>query len=486
MRPPSSHQTLVWGLVGLAGAAATWGLATALLRLEECNAHRNPVAAALLAGGCASVPLLALAGRRLRRDLPATGPLLRWTFVAGVLLWFLYAAVAGTYHRARVGCVAATWATTIAFQAWRLPVQARRPGRVALAALALALALLAGEVVLRTVAALAPNPLFARSTASAAQRLAAHAFAPGQRHFGFPTNELGFYDAPFAPRSSARRPTVAVIGDSFSASFVPHALHYTTVAERALGDTDVWNIGWPAIGPAEYAALLQEHVLPLDPDVVVVSLFLGNDLAETLPWQPLDRALADWFDRGNVLLCEVPRRLWRLSRGGATSVPGRTPAGESTPAAAWSDDPRHEPGTFPEPEFLRLETERAANACTPDDPSLPAMLEHLRTLRALAGARPFGFVLIPDEFMVEDGLWQKVAPPSGQRHLLRDTLVAFCRDEAIACLDLLPALLAAAPREDGDRHLYLRRDTHWNGRGNARAGAALTPFLRNLLAARSR
>ncbi|MFY9344397.1 MAG: hypothetical protein WAT39_18030, partial [Planctomycetota bacterium] len=314
----------------------------------------------------------------------------------------------------------------------------------------------------------------------AQQRLGAYALAPGQRRFGFPTNELGFYDAPFASRSPARPTTIAMVGDSFSASFVPHPYHYTTLAEQELGGSEVWNVGWPALGPAEYAALLERYVLPLDPDAVVVSLFLGNDLAETRPWNALDRAIADWFDRGNVLLCEVPRRLWRIA-GGRTATAGRD---DREPEPAWLHDPTLEPATFTDAAFLQLERERAVAAGTPDEPALPAMLAWLRTLRSLAGPRPFGFVLIPDEFMVEDGLWQRIVAagePVPQRWLLRDTVVAFCQEQGIPCLDLLPVLLAVPPLADGNRHLYLRNDTHWNARGNAVAARALVPWLRNLL-----
>ncbi|MGB3969125.1 MAG: hypothetical protein WBO45_20490, partial [Planctomycetota bacterium] len=54
-------------------------------------------------------------------------------------------------------------------------------------------------------------------------------------------------------------------------------------------------------------------------------------------------------------------------------------------------------------------------------------------------------------------------------------------EQGIPCLDLLPVLLAVPPLADGNRHLYLRNDTHWNARGNAVAARALAPWLRNLL-----
>jgi hypothetical protein len=280
---------------------------------------------------------------------------------------------------------------------------------------------------------------------------------------------------------------VAVFGDSFSASFVPHDCHYTTVAERELGDVDVWNIGWPSLAPADYRALLATEILPLQPDAVIISLFLGNDLAETSPWTASDRWLADWFDRGNVLLLEVPRRLWRIARGLERPAGAAVRFGDLAAAQRWLHDPLLEPPTFRAEDHLRLEVERALPACAIEPRRWGALLAELRQLRALAAGRPFALVLIPDEFMVEDGLWQRVQQAAGQpleRLQLRDLLVAFCRDQGVPCLDLLPALLAVPPLADGDRHLYLLRDTHWNARGNDAAGRALAPFVRQLLATR--
>ena len=470
--------------LAVAGAASAWGLVNAWSRLDEANVLRNPLAAAMLALGCASALLLVLAVRRLRAGAPVPGALLRWTFVSAVLLWFGYVAAAGDYYRGRVGCVAASWSSCVALAAWRLPGKGRRPRRWSLLLLALAIALLAGELALRAAAALQPGPLFTRSTATSAQRIAAYRFAPGHEHFGFKTNRLGCYDDEFAPPSPSRRPSVAVIGDSFSASFVPHAFHYTTVAERELGDVDLWNVGWPALGPAEYRVLLQDQVLPLRPEAVIVSIFLGNDLAETSPWSALDRSLADWFDRGNVLLCEVPRRLLVIARGVAADAGGHVQYGDLALAQAWLHDPLREPGTFAPAEFLRLEVDRARVAGAVDERRWGAFAQELLALRALAGDRPFGFALIPDEFMVEDALWQRVQQAAGvplERHALRERIVGFCAGHHIPCLDLWPALTAVPALPDGDRHLYLLRDTHWNVRGNQVAGVALAPFVRALL-----
>jgi hypothetical protein len=476
-------------LLAVAALIAAWGLFSAWSQLDLVNAHRNPIAAAMLLLGSASVPLLLFAFVRLRRRVPALPALFAIVFGSAVWSWFGYALAAGPYYRGRVGCLAASWAALVAIASMTLPAAPHRARLLVRALAGSALGLLCGELLLRGAAWLLPSPLLVRSSASSSQRLRTYAFPPGQLHFGFPTNELGFYDDPFAPPGPARRPTAAVIGDSFSASFVPHAFHYTTVAERELGNVDVWNIGWPALSPADYRTLLATVILPLRPDVVIVSVFLGNDLLETSPWTTSDRWLADWFDRGNVLLLQVPRRLWQVARGLEHEAGAAARLGDLAAAQRWLSDPSQEPGTFRPEDYLHLEVERAETACAIDEQCFQAMLNELRLIHELAGIRRFGLVLIPDEFMVEDNLWQQVQHAAGQaleRHALRDRLLAWCRDEHIPCLDLLPVLTAVPPLPDGDRHLYLLRDTHWNARGNDAAGKALAPFVRQLMADRNK
>jgi hypothetical protein len=225
-------------------------------------------------------------------------------------------------------------------------------------------------------------------------------------------------------------------------------------------------------------------VLPLQPDAVIVSLFLGNDFAETVAWTGVDRALADWFDRGNVLLCEVPRRLLAVSRGIGRDQAGAFRFGDLAAAQTWLHDPTREPGTIEPAEFLRLEVERARVFGDPEPRRWDAFAAELLALSSAARPHPFAFMLIPDECMVEDALWARVEAANDAplaRHELRERLVAWCRQQGIPCLDLWPLLTAVPPLADGDRHLYLLRDTHWNARGNEVAGRALAPFAAQLL-----
>ena len=100
-------------------------------------------------------------------------------------------------------------------------------------------------------------------------------------------------------------------------------------------------------------------------------------------------------------------------------------------------------------------------------------------------ARPFGVMLIPSEFQVEDRLWDAATAALEQDGLDRGepqrSLVAALDAAGIPCLDLLPQLLDTAPLADGDRHLYRPCDTHFSVRGNQLAAEALAPFVRTLI-----
>jgi hypothetical protein len=98
-------------------------------------------------------------------------------------------------------------------------------------------------------------------------------------------------------------------------------------------------------------------------------------------------------------------------------------------------------------------------------------------------------MLIPDEFQVEDALWDEVVASTGRRlnrNQPQERITAFLRQEGIPSLDLLPALRAVPPMADGQRHLYHLQDTHFNVRGNQVAGEKLAEFLRPYVASANR
>jgi hypothetical protein len=443
------------GLEALLGAA-TWPLIA--------------VCAAATACGLALLVRARTHPERLTHPAAALGALL----VTAVLAWAFALAFVQPIQRLwfdlLCGLAAGLWSL------WMMRPRAPRVlGRLLVAA---AGCVFLAELGLRAAAAFAPLPLLARTHDAPRATIERFRCAPGQVHFGFACNERGFFDAPFARDGRAR---VAVIGDSFGVGVVPHALHYTRVAEELLG-LEIANVGVAGCGPPEYLALLVDEVLPLQPEAVVFALFAGNDLE--FKQAPAPHAwLRDAFSRERVLLWQVPERLLRRAHDGA-ALPGAGASVGDEADALWLSDPRLEPPSLSPEAFLRLEVQRARTLSSPDAAALDALLSILEEARALVAPRPFAVLVIPDEFQVEDALWEEIRATAGvelERDAFQRRLLPRLADAGIPALDLLPVLRAVAPLEDGRRHVYHLRDTHWNARGNRAAGLALAGFLRERL-----
>ena len=360
------------------------------------------------------------------------------------------------------------------------------------------------EVALRVWYQVSPNPLLAPLDGTTLRRLEQHALRPGAIHLGFAANERGDYDEAWAdhvPEQDQR--LVVCVGDSFSIGKVPHHYHYTTVCERELGKTRVYNAGAGGIGPYEYLYLLRNDLAALEPKpaAYVVALFVGNDIAEAGKGRVADRMLRSVFDRGNVRLYMLPHRLLKLRNAGVqVDDEGQTlrvidKPGMLKQAFPWLDDPKLEPPYFNEATHLRLEVDRAHSVQATRKDSYSLLKLDLREMKAVCGETPLLIVVIPDEFQIDDGLWRRVVdehaesskkgdasggdkPPPLDRDIAQREIAKICKTLELPMLDLLPALRAIPKDGEGKRRLYHLRDTHFNRRGNEVAGKALAEFLR--------
>ena len=243
-----------------------------------------------------------------------------------------------------------------------------------------------------------------------------------------------------------------------------------------------------------YLHLLRTEVLPLEPDMIVVNLFVGNDI-DFGPTTGTGWA-RHWLDRDNVLLYLLPERLAAVSsesraRGDGETDVGR-PQGEGLTNGLmdsvddlerrlpWLVDHTLEKPTFSAAGFLGIERRRASRVCNRSS-NYDSCLEVETEIQKLAAGTPFAVVLIPDEFQVEDELWRTIASAVGE-HLERDRpqriLAEALQLRDIPLLDLLPILRATPAQPDGKKHLYHLRDTHFNARGNLVAGEAIAKFVK--------
>jgi hypothetical protein len=316
---------------------------------------------------------------------------------------------------------------------------------------------------------------------SVESEVASRRLAPATLHHGFRVNRLGFPDEEFRAREPGDF-VAALLADSFGLGTVHHHHHFSTVAERRLAAAlarpgrrvAVDNYGVTGIGMSGYAWLLEHEVLPADPSLVVLHVFVGNDISG------FDRHRYQYFCLQYLRLYKTLRRLLALRR--EADAGGRVESFGPTAREERQRPPRadEELPTFSEEAYLGLELERAERC----DPSHPKTQRHFRGFfEALAffqerlGDRLL-VVLAPDEYQVDDALWAALLARAGdpgayQRDYPQQRIAAFCAERGIALLDLLPPLREAQRRE----RVYHLRDTHWNAGGNRVAGEALADFI---------
>jgi hypothetical protein len=286
--------------------------------------------------------------------------------------------------------------------------------------------------------------------------LDAYRLEPGRDYGrGLRGNRLG-YPGPELP---ADKPPgvlrIAALGDSFAVGpVVPFADNYLTRLAHELPGVEVGNFGVSGAGPREYLAILQRDVWAARPDVVLLSVFVGNDITEALP-RPR------WLDPRRHALFLMWQRGWAVARERRRT--------ESTAPLS--------PETFQQIEGRRLAVCLKQPPPGMDRKWRQALADLDRLVRACRARRvPLAVVLIPDEFQVNDTVLAEALAVAGVGRDRLDLegpqrrLAAFFAERDVPCLDLLPAFRAVPDT-------YAPRDTHWNVAGNHLAARQIAPWL---------
>jgi hypothetical protein len=394
--------------------------------------------------------------------LPLTVCLRRW-LVGGVFVYVAVVALLGGRRAAVPALLAllAAWAVVPLWLWWRGP-----RGKATLLEIIVsnvALTLLLAELGLRLVAAQSPGALLVSATLDAHRLRPGHDYGAGLRgnSLGYPGADLDRHKPPGVFR-------VAALGDSFAVGpVVPFDDNYLTILERRLPGVQVCNFGVSGAGPREYHAVLQRDGWAHQPDAVLLSVFVGNDITEELPaprrLHPRQHAL--------VLLCERGARLWQERH--------------ARPAPAGPPD-RLQPALAPAT-FRAVEARRLAVCLRTAPPGLETQWQracaHLAAIVHDCRRRgvPLAVVLIPDEFQVNPAVLDQAVVDAGVTSEAVDValpqrrLAAFFARHQVPCLDLLPHFAGAADT-------YAAHDTHWNGAGNRLAAERLAAWLPDRLA----
>jgi lysophospholipase L1-like esterase len=269
---------------------------------------------------------------------------------------------------------------------------------------------------------------------------------------------------------------IMILGDSLVLSVqVPFEQTFGEQLERRLnagspgenGSYRVVNAGVQGYGPVEQLLLFRRLVADVQPDVVVMTIFVGNDAEEALTSQVKltpDRPMLE------VLQESVINRLRRTVRRSMVLQVLRLRVREATsrlqgPSAA-PEAPHQTYAANPAPRIAR------GIALTRDT------VEQLAREAAQAGART-AIVLMPARFQIDDAdygrLREIVAQAGGslQRDAATERFASALGETGLPMLDLLPVLRDAPPGPD----LFFKENIHLTRRGHEVVGHALARFL---------
>ena len=358
-----------------------------------------------------------------------------------------------------------------------------RPWRSASAflrvALVLVAALLAAEVLVRW---LAPQPhLVIEAGLYEADPPGGYRLRPGYR--GSITNRVEFDHAVVVDERGLREspgtpgPTrLLVIGDSFT--FGLGVRDDETFAARLARrpDLEVLNGGLPGIGVPALVDWYERHGRALEPALLLLAVFVGNDLADARPDREETRivdglvvptvlrpGVGSWLYRHSDLA-----RLAKRAAGGPALTSLRLAAGWREP---WEiSNLRWEFSIYATPPSAEI---RAAEETT------DRALARLAALCAADGTRLLA-ALVPTRVQLEPEVWGATLvrlgldPASHDREQPVRVFARLLAAHGIPYTDLAPAFAAGLA---DDPPLYYRQDRHWTSAGHELAARELAAFL---------
>ena len=284
-------------------------------------------------------------------------------------------------------------------------------------------------------------------------------------------------DEEIGPKGDDER-RVVVLGDSLVLSVqVPFGQTFCELLEQRLNAGAgaagvryrVINAGVQGYGPVEELLFFRSIVDRLQPDLVIVTTFVGNDAEEAFRTAP--KLQGDTREVSSAVTDSLTTRLRRIVRRSmvlqilrlrALSATERfrgTMAAPEPPLQSYAADPAPRIG-----EGLAI-----ARDCVKD----------IAALAATQGAKT-AVALMPARFQVDDADYRRLDDAMTQAGgvLLRDGASdRFARTMAtlqLPTIDLLPALRSSLPGQD----LFFQQTVHLTPRGHVVVAAALDKFVR--------
>jgi len=324
-------------------------------------------------------------------------------------------------------------------------------------------------------------------------------FKPGQLVNDFYTNSHGFLsvELPYENKNKAKR--VLYLGDSFLV-ITPFKYHFITRIENELRKAmpgeriESINLGISSVGTSVYQKALEVEGARFNPDIIVVSFFVGNDFTD----DDLNR------DRINTVLHPEMSGLRKFMYSSklvsfllnsyiyySSGLFINTAQNSSSSVlGAYNrsfDMKQYDPFAplLSSDEYQDIETSRFpilipnSSAYT----SVPIIQKNLKAMKAMSdtiGSKLL-VVIIPDEMQVNERILRdiqsKYPDTSIDIHYPQKRIVNILKDEQIPFIDLLTTFETDA----SPSAYYQPRDTHFNSYGFARAAEIMYPVIRDML-----
>ena len=284
---------------------------------------------------------------------------------------------------------------------------------------------------------------------------------------GFRLNSKGFKDVEYQKEKKPGTFRILGIGDSFTYGSVPYVNNYLTVAEEKLNqqgaNVEIINMGIPSIGPREYLSLFVIEGLPLKPDMVLVSFFIGNDF------------MGDSENKRKLYTYSYVASLIYYLYSAQTKYEGITKY-----TLEYHDDVPN----FTDEAYLNIEKERSRIFLKQNQAfgtQLDAAMSYLIKMKSICDEQKISLVvvLLPDELQVsrtlQTSVWRALAltPDAIDLSLPNRLISERLTQNGIDSFDLLSEFQSAGEQ----KRLYRPNDSHWNIEGNKLAAEIISAQL---------
>lgn len=293
---------------------------------------------------------------------------------------------------------------------------------------------------------------------------------PHDNYYGFRLNSGGFKDKEF-PKKQKDVYRIVGVGDSFAFGITPYQHNYLTLLENGLKlqkkRSEVLNIGISGTNVPEYLSTIVEEGLPLKPDLILLSFYVGNDFM--LSHKHPNRLKLFKHSRLATMLNYVGNVVQKVKNPQHLIYGGHTYCDSCGPMT----DTQYA-------EVLKRRLLLYEEGNPEFDSNFEEVMDWLQRIQQLCQKQKIDLclVIIP----AEEQLYPKVEGILRKEH--RSTkvwnktkpqrvLVERLKEMQIPFLDLYPVFQKAAQKQV----LYRPNDTHWNVEGNALAAQEIHNWL---------